>query len=243
MAAIWRVKPDGTTEKWLSGPPLVGPVGLALRDGAVKLGMLFFMFTVGLEINPRSLRQHGIAALVVAMPMLRTRPAEAQDPDTLSRQTPASLPIAAQAPVGDWTDYGGTLSGQRYSALSQITPDNVGKLELAWTQRTGDLPDRAESVEHKREYHSEATPIHIGDTLYTCTPHSFVQAIDATTGKTKWSWHEDAAIAGNNYLVCRGVTYFDAPAGTRRDALPPAWWKQYNRRRGAVTGVRPTGTI
>lgn len=31
--AIWRVKPDGSTEKWLSGPPLVGPVGLALRDG------------------------------------------------------------------------------------------------------------------------------------------------------------------------------------------------------------------
>ncbi|RAX28663.1 membrane-bound PQQ-dependent dehydrogenase, glucose/quinate/shikimate family, partial [Enterococcus sp. HPCN18] len=55
---------------------------------------------------------------------------------------------------------------------------------------------------------------HIGDTLYTCTPHSFVQAIDATTGKTKWSWHEDAPIQGNNYLVCRGVTYFEAPAGT-----------------------------
>lgn len=31
--AIWRVKHGGTPEKWLSGPPLVGPVGLALRDG------------------------------------------------------------------------------------------------------------------------------------------------------------------------------------------------------------------
>lgn len=122
------------------------------------------------------------------------------------------------APTGeadaDWRYYGGTLSGRRYSALSDITPQNVGRLQLAWTQRTGDLPMAAESKEHKREYHSEATPIHIGDTLYTCTPHSFVQAIDATNGKTKWSWHEDAAIQGNNYLVCRGVTYFEAPAGT-----------------------------
>ena len=127
----------------------------------------------------------------------------------------ARLPSAPTGEAdGDWRDYGGTLSGRRYSALADITPQNVGRLQLAWTQRTGDLPMAAETKEHKREYHSEATPIHIGDTLYTCTPHSFVQAIDATTGKTKWSWHEDAAIAGNNYLVCRGVTYFEAPMGT-----------------------------
>lgn len=147
----------------------------------------------------------GIIALMMAVPVLRTRPAEAQDP---------ALPIAGQPPVGDWTDYGGTLSGQRYSALSQITPANVGKLELAWTQRTGDLPDRAESVEHKREYHSEATPIQIGDTLYTCTPHSIVQAIDATTGRTKWSWKDQVSRQGNSYLVCRGVAFYQAPAGT-----------------------------
>lgn len=116
--------------------------------------------------------------------------------------------------AADWREYGGTLAGQRYSALAQITPANVDRLELAWTQRTGDLPDRAETEEHKREYHSEATPIHVGDTLFTCTPHSFVQAIDATTGKTKWSWHEKADRTGNSYLVCRGVSYFEAPAGT-----------------------------
>ena len=142
---------------------------------------------------------------------------------TLGRQdvqAQGSAPRAAlaAAPTGaadaDWRDYGGTPAGRRYSALADITPQNVGKLQLAWTQRTGDLPMPAEATEHQREYHSESTPIHIGDTLYTCTPHSFVQAIDATTGKTKWSWHEAARIEGNNYLVCRGVTYFEAPAGT-----------------------------
>jgi len=134
----------------------------------------------------------------------------AQNGATVSMDKPMPGPEADN----DWRDYGGTLAGRRYSALSDITPANVGKLQLAWTQRTGDLPLPAESQEHKREYHSEATPIHIGDTLYTCTPHSFVQAIDATTGKTKWSWHEQAQIKGNNYLVCRGVSYFEAPAGT-----------------------------
>ncbi|WP_423323539.1 membrane-bound PQQ-dependent dehydrogenase, glucose/quinate/shikimate family [Sphingomonas sp. 4RDLI-65] len=129
---------------------------------------------------------------------------------------PATGPAAGAASEtdGDWTEYGGTLSGRRYSALGDITPANVGRLELAWTQRTGDLPDAAEAVEHKREYHSEATPIHIGNTLFTCTPHSFVQAIDATTGQTRWSWHEDAKREGNNYLVCRGVAHYQAPVGT-----------------------------
>tara|TARA_B100000378_G_scaffold59840_1_gene44410 strand:+ start:496 stop:2871 length:2376 start_codon:yes stop_codon:yes gene_type:complete len=115
---------------------------------------------------------------------------------------------------GDWRQYGGTLKGQRYSSLNQIDRANVDQLELAWVQRTGDLPDYAEKVEHKREYHSEATPIHIGDTLYTCTPHSWVEAIDATTGKTKWVWKDQAPLKGNSYLVCRGVSYFEAPAGT-----------------------------
>ncbi|WP_380783930.1 membrane-bound PQQ-dependent dehydrogenase, glucose/quinate/shikimate family [Sphingomonas sp. R86520] len=126
--------------------------------------------------------------------------------------TPAG-PVSGEAD-DDWKDYGGTASGRRYSALTDITPANVGRLTLAWTQRTGDLPVAAETDEHKREYHSEATPIHIGDTLYTCTPHSFVQAINATTGQTRWSWHEAANVEGNNYLVCRGVAYFEAPAGT-----------------------------
>ena len=128
---------------------------------------------------------------------------------------PAAAPVPAIDPgLSDWQQYGGTLAGTRYSALGQINRGNVTKLELAWTQRTGDLPDRAESVEHKREYHSEATPIHIGDRLFTCTPHSVVQAIDATTGRTLWTWKNAAPREGNGYLVCRGVSYFRAPAGT-----------------------------
>ena len=156
----------------------------------------------------------GLAVVFVGMLALSGRDVDAQ--------APANAMPAGLAPTGptmgeaddDWKDYGGTASGRRYSSLADITPANVGGLKLAWTQRTGDLPVAAETTEHKREYHSEATPIHIGNTLYTCTPHSFVQAIDATTGRTRWSWHEAANIQGNNYLVCRGVAYFEAPAGT-----------------------------
>lgn len=149
-----------------------------------------------------------IVAAIVAGPVL--------DPADLRAQSarPPQAAQAQQALTGDWTHYGGTLAQQRYSALDQITPENVGRLRLAWTQRTGDLPMYDEKVTHKREYHSEATPIHVGDRLYTCTPHSQVQAIDATTGRTLWSWRTPAPIEGNSYLVCRGVSYFEAPPGT-----------------------------
>ncbi|MEJ8630990.1 hypothetical protein P0F65_16315 [Sphingomonas sp. I4] len=193
--ALWEVGPDPLQLV----PRVVAPTVLLILVILPWLIAGMHMPRVRTRAVPAML---GIVALLIAVPVLRSRPAEAQDP-----ALPAGLPVAARAPVGDWTDYGGTLSGQRYSALSQITPGNVGKLELAWTQRTGDLPDRAEAVEHKREYHSEATPIHIGDTLYTCTPHSIVQAIDATTGRTKWTWRDQVSRQGNSYLVCRGVAF------------------------------------
>lgn len=40
---------------------------------------------------------------------------------------------------GDWEAYAGSHHGQRYSKLSQITPENVNKLDVAWQIRTGDM--------------------------------------------------------------------------------------------------------
>jgi len=124
-----------------------------------------------------------------------------------------SVSIATNEADNDWKVYGGTLSGRRYSALSDITPANVGKLELAWTHRSGDLPNYEEVHKHTREVHSEATPIHIGNVLYTCAPHGRVQAIDDTTGKTIWTYVEKPDRAADPYLVCRGVAYYEAPVG------------------------------
>src|SRR6185436_10268529 len=46
--------------------PIAGQAA-SLRGAAVKLGMLFFMFTVGLEINPRTILQNGWTALGVGL--------------------------------------------------------------------------------------------------------------------------------------------------------------------------------
>jgi len=46
--------------------PAAGPAA-ALRGGVVKVGMLLFMFTVGLEINPRAILHNGWTALGVGV--------------------------------------------------------------------------------------------------------------------------------------------------------------------------------
>ena len=46
--------------------PLAGDAAV-LRNAAVKLGMLFFMFTVGLEINARGILKNGIGAVAIGL--------------------------------------------------------------------------------------------------------------------------------------------------------------------------------
>ena len=123
---------------------------------------------------------------------------------------------------GDWSFYGRTAHGDRYSPLSQITPANVSRLKLAWQTRTGDVAQDGEAVvagpDQGHEFNLEVTPIKIGETLYMCTPHNWVMALDARTGKVKWKYDprpNKANLAANVYLACRGVSYYEAPAGTR----------------------------
>ena len=41
--------------------------------------------------------------------------------------------------VAGWDHYGNDTGGARHSLADQITPENVGELEVAWTFNTGDL--------------------------------------------------------------------------------------------------------
>ena len=125
---------------------------------------------------------------------------------------------AENMPDGDWQAYGRTAGGDRYSPLGQITPANVGKLRRAWLTRTGDVQQAGEGTvagpDQGHEFNLEVTPIKIDNTLYMCTPHSWVIAMDAATGKVKWKFdpHPDTAdLAKNVYLACRGVSYYRIP--------------------------------
>jgi quinoprotein glucose dehydrogenase len=125
--------------------------------------------------------------------------------------TPAGMPAA------DWTAYGGSAAGQRYSALRQITPENVGKLQEAWHFHTGDIRGRPDDP---KETTYEVTPLKIGNRLFLCTPHQNVIALDATTGQQLWRY--DPKIQGRlalQHLTCRGLSWQPPAANS---AVPSA---------------------
>ncbi|WP_426806370.1 hypothetical protein, partial [Stenotrophomonas sp. SrG] len=77
--------------------------------------------------------------------------------------------------------------GTRFAALDQITPANVAQLQVAGTAHTGDVP---QSDGFGAE--DQNTPLQIGDTLYVCTPHNHVEAINADTGQQRSSFDPKA---------------------------------------------------
>jgi quinoprotein glucose dehydrogenase len=121
-------------------------------------------------------------------------------------------------PAEDWRDYGRTQFGQRYSPLSQITPANAKDLKVAWIFRTGDLQGKNDPGETT----FEVTPIKVRDTLYLCSQHQRLFALDAKTGALRWSY--DPKVQDNptfQHLTCRGVSYHEsAPEAANANGTP-----------------------
>lgn len=113
-----------------------------------------------------------------------------------------------QTPEGEWSAYGRTDYGQRYSPLTQINTDNVKNLEVAWKIQTGDV----KGPNDVGETTYQATPLKLGNALYMCTPHNWALALDADTGEALWKF--DPKVGENlqrQHQTCRGVSFY---AGT-----------------------------
>ena len=159
----------------------------------------------------------GIAAMAIVMAIALG--SDDHDVSGVLASSSASGPVipatanASQQPDDDWRDYGRTQFGQRYSPLRQITPANAGNLQVAWTFRTGDLVGKSDPTETT----FEVTPIKVRDTLYLCSQHQRLFALDAKTGQLRWSY--DPKVKDNptfQHLTCRGVSYHETPP----DAVP-----------------------
>jgi alcohol dehydrogenase (cytochrome c) len=75
-----------------------------------------------------------------------------------------------------WLTYSGTYDGHRHSPLTQITPDNVGRLSPQWTFQTGVLGS------------FQATPIVIDGVIYITGFNNNAWAIDARSGRQIWRY-------------------------------------------------------
>lgn len=118
---------------------------------------------------------------------------------------PAVVPVNPQEAQKDWRHWGNTTAGNRFAALDQINKDNIGRLQVAWTAHTGDVPQSNGSGAEDQN-----TPLQIGSTVYVCTAYSKIVALDADTGAELWKY--DPKATAPNWQRCRGLGYHDQDA-------------------------------
>jgi quinoprotein glucose dehydrogenase len=119
----------------------------------------------------------------------------------------------------------------RYSPLTQVNPENVKELKVAWIYRIGEAslvpahPTAAGEVPQMLakgltpEVHRlpalEATPILAEGKLFVCSSSNRVVALDPQTGHELWSFDPKLDTTGTVLLLCRGVSYYhDAAAAS-----------------------------
>jgi len=125
----------------------------------------------------------------------------------------ASCILLSAADKDEWTTYGHDPGGQRYSPLDAINRDNVGKLKIAWTFRTGD----AYQPKDGKPTAFEATPLYVDDTLFLATPLGRAIAIDPVSGAQKWAYDSHVPKdAGYGDYATRGVATWKAAGQQRR---------------------------
>ncbi len=101
----------------------------------------------------------------------------------------------------DYTNWGEYLGGpdrNHYSALNQITPENVTQLKVAWTYAAADSGQ------------IQTNPIIVDGVLYGVTPTVQAFALDAATGKELWRFGDPLKVW---HSTSRGVTYWAPKSG------------------------------
>jgi alcohol dehydrogenase (cytochrome c) len=91
---------------------------------------------------------------------------------------------------GEWLTYSGSLSGWRYTSLSEITPANVSQLRVRWVHQS-----------NTSELKFESTPLVVSDTIFVTEPPATVVALAAKTGKVIWKYERPIPV---NLPICCG---------------------------------------
>ena len=108
----------------------------------------------------------------------------------------------ANPPADSWPSYHGDYSGRRHSPLTQITPQNVRSLTLAWAFQTGQ-PAALKS-----------SPLLVNGILYFTVPDN-VWAVDARSGHQIWHYtyppNQGLHIGHRGVAMYKGWLYFTTP--------------------------------
>lgn len=105
-------------------------------------------------------------------------------------------------PTDSWPLYHGDYSGRRHSPLTQIDPQNVGNLSLAWVFQTGQAA------------HIKSSPLLVDGILYFTVPDN-IWAVDARSGHLVWHYNRRSTqgdhIGQRGVAMYKGWLYFTTP--------------------------------
>jgi len=120
---------------------------------------------------------------------------------------------------GDWLNYNGNVSGNRYSPIKEINTANVKQLQLQWIYTVPlwkqFYPDTSYYRENMQYFGLETTPLVVNGILYATGPQQ-AYALDARTGQQVWRYTRnrtpgivgDAGLASNRGLAILGDKVF-----------------------------------
>ena len=112
-----------------------------------------------------------------------------------------------QAVDGEWRAYGRDALGSRWSPLTEITRENVSRLDTAWTYHTGELAP--EFAGRRRQRSLEVTPLVVDGRMFVSTPLGRVMALDPETGRELWKFDPKVdRTVGFGDFTNRGVSYW-----------------------------------
>jgi quinoprotein glucose dehydrogenase len=108
--------------------------------------------------------------------------------------------------TSNWAHYAADPEATHYSALEQITADNVSRLRVAWEWKPGEI-ERTEFGTRPGAFQN--TPLMIDGVLYVSTPYNQVAALDPETGRERWRFdpesYRDGQPASGQGFVHRGL--------------------------------------
>ena len=126
---------------------------------------------------------------------------------TLMRAQGVDDEMLVHPPASSWPGYHGDYSGRRHSSLTQITPENVKTLGLAWAFQT----DQRIPI--------KSSPLVVDGIVYFTVPEN-VWALDARSGHQ--IWHYTYSRSPGEHIGHRGVAMYHARLEPRRlGAIPP----------------------
>ncbi|AEM42871.1 pyrroloquinoline quinone-dependent dehydrogenase [Ketogulonicigenium vulgare] len=135
--------------------------------------------------------QRSLLAQALGLAALLALPASAQIAD----YTPLDEQTLRNPSPGDWLQWRNTDNGWGYSALDQITPDNVGALRMVWGW----------AMEPGQQ---ETGPLIYNGTMFLANPGGLIQALNAETGDLLWEYKREFGDTVRPGAITRGLAVF-----------------------------------